>query len=78
MWNRWIVEYLRVLRECYRFKFGDKWCFFVVGDVVIIKLFEWNRNSWLFGIVESLIKGRDGVARGVRLRVGRFYIECFI
>ncbi|XP_068720014.1 uncharacterized protein [Montipora capricornis] len=75
MWNRWTAEYLRALRERHRLKLGDKRCSLAVGDVVIIKSSERNRNSWPLGIVESLIEGRDGVVRGARLRAGRSHIE---
>lgn len=39
-----------------------------VGDVVIIKSSECNRNQWPLGIVETLIKGTNGVVRAVHLR----------
>ena len=75
MWNRWTAEYLRALRERHRLKLGDKRWSLAVGDVVVIKSSERNRNSWPLGIVESLIEGRDGVVRGARLRGGRSHIE---
>ena len=46
-----------------------------LGDGVLIKEEERNRRRWKFGIVEELIKGRDGVVRGARLRAGKSYLE---
>ena len=74
MWHRWTAEYLRALRECHCLKHGNN-SPLAVGDVVIVKSPERNRNSWPLGIVERLIFGRDGVVRGARLRTGRSYIE---
>ena len=75
MWSQWTAEYLRALRERHRLKHGDKRCSIAVGDVVIIKSSERNRNSWPLGIVEHLIEGRDGAVRGARLRAGRSHME---
>ena len=38
------------------------------GDVVIVQVDNVKRGFWKMGIVESLIHGRDGVVRGVRIR----------
>ena len=46
-----------------------------VGDVVLIQSEERNRRKWNIGIVVKLIKGRDGVVRGARLRAGKSYLE---
>lgn len=75
MWRRWTTEYLRALRERHRLKHGNKQSSLAVGDVVIIKSPERNKNSWPLGIVERLIVGRDGVVRGAGLRAGRSHIE---
>ena len=75
MWSRWTADYLRALSERHRFKHDGKKCSPAVGDVVIIKSPERNRNSWPLGIVERLIEGRDGVIRGARLRTSRSNIE---
>ena len=45
------------------------------GDVVLIKGEQKNRGTWKIGIVDKLIKGRDLVVRGVRLRAGKSYLE---
>lgn len=75
MWSRWTAECLRALRQCHRPKHRDKKCSLAVGDVVIIKSSERNRNSWPLGIVECLIEGRDGTVCGARLRTGWSHIE---
>ena len=46
-----------------------------MGDVVVIKGDERNRACWKTGIVEKLIKGKDGVIRGARMKAGRSYLE---
>ena len=46
-----------------------------VGDVVLIQSEERNRGKWSIGIVVKLIKGRDRIVRGARLRAGKSYLE---
>ena len=75
MWKRWTNEYLRALRERHRLKHKSKDHHITVGDVVLIKSTERNRNNWPLGIVENLITGKDGVIRAVRLRSGRDRLE---
>ena len=75
MWRRWTNEYMRALRERHRLKHAKNDHHLAVGDVVIIKSSERNRNQWPLGIVETLIKGVDGVVRAVRLRSGRDRLE---
>lgn len=75
MWRRWTNEYMRALREHHRLKHQAKDNKIAVGDVVIIKSDDRNRNHWPLGIVERLIKGKDGVVRAVRLRSGRDRLE---
>ena len=47
----------------------------VVGDVVIKKSVERNRNCWLLSIIVELIIGRDQVGRGAKLRNGKSVLE---
>ena len=75
LWRRWTNEYMRALRERHRLKHESKDHHITVGDVVLIKSAERNRNKWPLGIVEDLIVGRDGVVRAVRLRSGRDRLE---
>ena len=75
MWRRRTNEYMRALRERHRSKHAKNDHNLAVGDVVIIKSSERNRNQWPLGIVEKLIKGTDGIVRAVRLRSGRDRLE---
>ena len=75
MWRRWTSEYLRALRERHRLKHSNGENRLAVGDVVIVKSAERNRNCWPLGIIETLIVGRDQVVRGAKLRVGKNVIE---
>ena len=45
------------------------------GDDILMKGDGKNRGLWKIGIVDKLIPGRDGVVRGVRLRVGKSFME---
>jgi len=45
------------------------------GDMVLIQSPERNRGKWNIGILDKLIKGRDGVVRAIRLRAGKSYLE---
>lgn len=40
-----------------------------VGDVVVVYEEEKKRGEWKIGVVESLVKGRDSIVRGVKVRV---------
>ena len=43
--------------------------------MVLIQSEERNRGKWSIGIVVKLIRGRDGVVQGARLRAGKSYLE---
>ena len=45
------------------------------GDAVIIGSEEKNRNLWKLGIVDELIRGREGVARGAKARTAKGRLE---
>ena len=45
------------------------------GEVVLVRSEEWNRGRRHLGIVTELIRGRDGVVRGAKLRSGTGYNE---
>ena len=74
MWNHWTSEYVRALRERHTQKKREN-STVKGGDVVIIKGDEKNRGFWKLGIVTSLIKGKDGIVRGVKLRAGKSIME---
>ena len=66
MWGRWTSEYLRALPKRHRLKYGNAESSLAVGDVMIIKSVERNRNCWPLGIIEELIIGRDQVVCGAK------------
>jgi uncharacterized protein YoxC len=75
LWSRWSTEYVKSLRERHNLKHNSKGMKLEPGDVVLIRGEERNRGHWRIGIVEKLIKGRDKVVRGARLRTGKSYLE---
>ena len=75
MWKRWTKEYVRSLRERHRCEGGKQTVHPRVGDAVIIEDEDKNRNHWKLGIVESLIEGRDGVARGAKIKTAKGVLE---
>ena len=75
MWSRWTKEYVRSLRERHRQCGGEQTTHPLVGDVVIIQDDQKHRNHWKLGIVEGLIKGRDGIVRAAKLRAGKGILE---
>lgn len=75
MWRRWTGEYLRALRERHIIKHGTKKNRLAVGDVVIVKSDERNRNHWPLAVITELYTGRDGIVRAVKLRKGKGHIE---
>ena len=46
-----------------------------MGELLLIKLEDKNSGKWRIGVVTDLIKGRDGVVRAAKLRVGTSCIE---
>lgn len=68
-WNRWRREYLTDLREFHRSKVSESARSVREGDVVTVYEENKKRGDWKMAVVESLIKGRDGVVRGANIRV---------
>ena len=75
LWQRWKTEYLRTLRDRHNLKFKDREPHIAVGEVVLIRGDEKNRGQWSIGVVESLIKGKDDVIRGARLKTNKSHVE---
>ena len=46
-----------------------------IGDVVIIKGEEQNRNLWRLGLVTELFKGKDRILRAAKIRYGKSELE---
>lgn len=69
-WDRWKKEYLLELREFHRVR-EEKGTAYIVseGDVVTVYDEGHPRGLWRLGKIEGLVRGADGVVRGVRVRV---------
>ncbi len=76
MSKRWSLEYLRSLRERHRNLTGSKGTVPAVGDVVVLKTVEKNREIWPLGIVEELTAGK--AKRGVFTTNLRFVLRLKI
>ena len=74
VWKRWQDEYVRGLRERHQ-RVKGKEAERKVGDVMLIKGDERNRGHWKIGVIDTLIPGRDGIVRAVKLRAGKSYLE---
>ena len=46
-----------------------------IGDVVVIKGEEQNRNLLRLGIAIELFKGKDGIVRAAKIRCGKLELE---
>ena len=66
-WNRWRREYLPDLREAHRMNAKSS-AEAKTGDVVLIQDDNVKRGMWKMGIVEEVIKGKDGYIRGAKVR----------
>ncbi|XP_046841041.1 uncharacterized protein LOC124435136 [Xenia sp. Carnegie-2017] len=75
LWNRWQREYLTSLRQRNQVNKSATESHPKEGDIVLIKGDEKNRNMWKIGKVTMLIRGRDGVVRGVKLQCGKISLE---
>ncbi|XP_046846776.1 uncharacterized protein LOC124440422 [Xenia sp. Carnegie-2017] len=74
-WNRWQREYLTSLRQSNLVNKSATESHPKEGDIVLIKGDNKNRNMWKIGKVTMLIRGRDGVMRGVKLQCGKLSLE---
>ena len=75
LWSRWTGEYIKSLRERHNLNHIKGGPPIEQGDVVLIQSDERNRGKWNIGVVVKLIKGRDGIVRGARLRAGKSFLE---
>ena len=65
-WQRWKAEYIHGLMECHRVNKGTN-AHPETGEIVLLVGDEKNRGEWKKGKVTKLIRGKDGVIRGVKL-----------
>ncbi|XP_046841867.1 uncharacterized protein LOC124435981 [Xenia sp. Carnegie-2017] len=74
LWNRWQREYLTSLRQRNQVN-KSATSHSKEGDIFLIKGDEKNRNMWKIGKLTMLIRGRDGVVRGVKFQCGKISLE---
>ena len=75
LWQRWTNEYLNGLRERYNLEDNNKKFTLKVGEVIMIKSDERDRNKWKLGIIEDLITGSDDVEGVAKLRARKSHLE---
>ena len=73
VWKRWSCEYVKAMREKLRISLG-KAAKISTGDIMLIKGEEKDRTLEN-GCCRNLIRGRDGVTRGAKLRTGKGIVE---
>ena len=49
-----------------------------LGDVVLIKAVEQNRNKWPMGVVQQIYPGHDGVVRAVEVGTATGTLHTYI
>ena len=65
-WNRWRHEYLTSLREFHKTTGTNKQSI-KKGEVVLVHD-DTHRSTWKLAVIESLIKGGDGLVRAANIR----------
>ena len=69
-WRRWRKDYLVELRESHRTQgAGSMSTSAKPGDVVVVYDEDAHRGFWKYAVIEKLIVGNDGLARGAVLRL---------
>ena len=71
-WNTWSKDYLTSLREN-AINLGRKGVGPQIGDIVVIHEDNKKRMHWKLGRVVDLIKGKDGVIRGAKVKTDSTY-----
>ena len=76
-WNTWSKDYLNSLREN-SINLGRKGEGPKVGDVVVIHEDNKKRTLWKLGRVVDLLRGKDGVVRGAKVKTDSKYMGGII
>ena len=66
--SRWKHEYLVDLREFHRSKTTGE-VEVHKGDIVLVMEDRFKKHQWKMGVVQQLIKGKDGIVRGAEVRI---------
>ena len=67
-WERWVKEYLPLLQtrsKRYHARNNLK-----IGDLVLVADENSSRGSWPLGIILAVNKGRGGLVRSARVKIG--------
>ena len=75
VWSRYTKDYLKDLREQHSLIQNSKELKLKEVDVVVIRGDEKNKAHWKTVVFHSLLPGRDGITKAVRLRAGKSYME---
>ena len=67
--TRWHREYLADLREYHKLNHVEPDRIARIGEVVLVHQENISRSSWKVGVIEKVIKGRDGKVRGACVRL---------
>ena len=75
-WNRWKGEHLKSLRQRHNMRFKkENRPALAIGDLVIIKGAEWNRDLWRLEVVIKLFKKKGGIVRATKIRCGKSELQ---
>ena len=81
-WKRWRSEYLSCLREVHalasRKQKNNTNSPVSVGEVVIVRDEQLPRGLWKLGIVQEVLKGRDGLVRAAIIKISSPNRPCSI
>ena len=72
--TRWMVEYIKALEERRRQHSETNPDVPKKGSVVLLKEDIKNKTHWKIGRVVKHIRGRDGVTRGAKIKLGNGYV----
>ena len=72
--KRWLTEYVHALEERHRKVFTDEKGLPKKGSIVLITDNSKIKSKWRIGRVVEVIRGRDGVIRGYKIKTGTGYI----
>ena len=72
--KRWLTEYVHELEDRNRKVFNDKKLFANIGSLVLITDISKAKTKWRMGHIVDVIRGRDAVVRGYKIKTGTGYV----